>query len=61
MTLTEKLMENSFFRIGAAIIFTGILSFGVATCVNTVYKLENQADAYLENLYMDSIPYLENK
>ncbi|VVB82213.1 Uncharacterised protein [uncultured archaeon] len=61
MTLTEKLISKPAFRIGAAVILTGLLSFGISTCVNIVYRLENQAENYIENLYMNNLPYLDSK
>ncbi len=58
MTLTEKLISKPAFRIGAALTLAGILSFSIATCINTVYRLENQIDNYLESMYLNN---LENK
>jgi len=56
MTLIKKLTEKNFIKIGAAIILTGIISFGVNTCINEIDNLEKQAENYLENLYLNSPP-----
>ncbi len=61
MRLTEKLMSKPVFRIGAAVILTGVLSFGVYTCTNIASNLEKQAENYLENLYLNNSPYSNNK
>ena len=57
MNLTEKLISKPIFRVGAAVVLTGLLSLGVYTCTSLASNFEKQAENYIESLYLNNIPY----